>query len=255
MHSVKDSPIAFLNRQLAYWFALRGVFALIFGYCLLNTGEARAQDADLQMWFPVQLIHSCGDRWSVSMQAEIRLQDDISEYSQLVLKPAINYHFNETWALSVGYKNINKFEDANENDIWQEVHFNKKFGDLVSGFQVRLEERLINDIDGAIPRLRFLQHLSHPIGEGPYYLTGFGAIRVNLNNRGTGPIQGYEQSRIYTAVGRHIGKRAQFEVGYLWRYEFERDGSNLNDHAVHFQLTIHTRAKKINKPTHRDRYR
>jgi hypothetical protein len=103
--------------------------------------------------------------------------------------------------------------------------------------------------------LRFLQHLSHPLGESPNYLTGFGAIRFNLDDKGEGPVSGFEQSRLYTALGRHIGDHVQFECGYLWRYEDERSGTDRSDHAIHFQLLINTKAKHIKKPTSRDRYR
>jgi len=248
-----------VKRKSGYSNLICGRFLRVVAFVLMvvsfGSQEARSTEPDLQLWMPVQFIHPVGEKWAVSIQAETRLQDDISEFSQFVLKPALNYHFNETFALSVGYKWIDKFEQANENDIWQEFHINKKFNDLVTGLQFRLEERLINDIDGGIARLRILQHLSHPLGEGPNYLTGSGAIRINLNDKGTGPVSGFEQSRIYAAVGRHIGSHAQFQVGYLWRYEFERTGSDLNDHAVHFQLTINTRPKQIKKPQSRDRYR
>ena len=216
---------------------------------------AGAAEPDLQMWTPIQLIHPFSERCSASMQIEPRLKDDISEFSELVYKPAINFHFNETWALSVGYKYNDKYHESNEYDIWQEAHFNTKFDDLVSGFQLRLEERFIDDIGGVIPRLRLLQHLSHPIGETPYYLTGFGAVRFNLDNKGEGPVSGFEQSRIYAALGRHLGDHTLFEVGYLWRYEDERDGNDLSDHAIHFQLVFNTQAKRAKQPRHRDRYR
>ena len=136
------------------------------------------------------------------MQIEPRLQNDISDFSQLVYKPAVNYHFNRTFAFSAGYKFIDKYHQANEHDLWQETHCNKKFGDLATGFQIRLEERFIDDIGGVIPRLRLLQHLSHPLGQSPNYVTGFGAIRLNLDNKGKGPVSGFEQSRIYAALGK-----------------------------------------------------
>jgi hypothetical protein len=84
---------------------------------------------------------------------------------------------------------------------------------------------------------------------------GFGAVRFNLDNKGEGPVSGFEQSRIYAALGRHFGDHVQFECGYLWRYEEERDGDDRSDHAIHFQLLINTKAKWIKKPTVRDRYR
>jgi hypothetical protein len=68
-------------------------------------------------------------------------------------------------------------------------------------------------------------------------------------------VSGFEQSRIYAALGHHIGDRIQFEAGYLWRYEEERSGDDLNDHVVHFQLVLNTRAKRVKKPHARDRYR
>jgi hypothetical protein len=222
---------------------------------ILGSQDAYSTEPDLQLWVPVQFIHPVGEKWAVSMQAETRLKEDISEFSQLVLKPAINHHFNDTFALSVGYKWIDKFEQANESDFWQEFHINRKFNDLVTGFQIRLEERFIEERDGVLPRVRFLEHMSHPIGEGPNYLTGSLALRFNLGGNGSGPVNGFEQSRVYAALGRHLGKRTLFEVGYLYRYEIERVGSDLNDHALHFQLVVNTRAKKIKKPYHRDWYR
>ncbi len=140
--------------RLAVWFVV--VVALTL---LLDTKNARSADPDLQFWFPVQIVHPLGEDWTVSMQTELRLQDDISEFSHLVYKPALNFHLNPTWAFSGGYKYIDIDHQANEQDIWQEGHFNKTFDDLVTGFQVRLEERFIDDIDGTIPRLRFLEHL------------------------------------------------------------------------------------------------
>jgi uncharacterized protein DUF2490 len=222
---------------------------------LLGANEVQSAAPDLQLWCPVQFVHPCGEKWAVSMQTELRLRDDISEFSQLVYKPALNYHFNPTWTLSVGYKYIDKYQEANEQDPWQEGHFNKTFGDLVTGFQVRLEERLIDDIGGVLPRVRFLEHLSHPLGDSPYYLTGFGAVRFNLDDKGTGPVSGFEQSRIYAGLGRHIGERFQFEVGYLWRYEEKRSGDDLSDHAIHLKLVFNTKGKRIKKPHPRDQYR
>ncbi|MCO8123735.1 DUF2490 domain-containing protein [Stieleria sp. TO1_6] len=204
---------------------------------------------------PVQVVHPMGGQWVASMQTEVRLKDDVSEFSELILKPALNLHLNDRFAFSFGYKYNDKYQEANENVPWQELHLNHTMGDLITGTQFRLEERFIDDIDGVIPRLRVLQHVSHPIGQGPHYLTGFGALRFNLDDQGTGPVDGFEQSRVYAALGQHLGDHTQLEIGYLWRAERKRDGIDLNDHALHVQLVFHTDSKRIKKPTTRDRYR
>lgn len=222
---------------------------------LLGTKDAKSADNDLQLWFPVQVVHPFDDEWTVSMQTEPRLKDDISEFSELVFKSGVHYHLDPSWVFSAGYKYSDKYKKANEQDPWQEITFNKTFDDLVTGYQVRLEERLIDDIDGILPRVRFLTHLSHPLGDSPYYLTGFGAVRFNLDDKGEGPVSGFEQSRIYAGLGRHFGDHIQFEVGYLWRYEEERTGDDRSDHAIHFRLVYNTKGKRIKKPHPRDQYR
>jgi hypothetical protein len=142
--------------------------------------SARAADSDFQLWAPVQVVHSINDAWDLSMQVELRLRDDISDFSQLVLKPAANFKINDTWTLALGYKYIIRGQTGNnEHDPWQELHFNQKDHDLVWGLQLRLEERLRQERNGVLPRLRLLGHASHPIGETPWYLTGGGGVGVN----------------------------------------------------------------------------
>ena len=47
---------------------------------LTRPAGLHAADPDLQLWFPTQLIHPLGDRLSASMQTELRLQNNISEF-------------------------------------------------------------------------------------------------------------------------------------------------------------------------------
>ena len=230
------------------------VVMLLTGF--LEVPAARAADQDVQMWFPVQIIHPFGEAWTVSMQTELRLQDSLHEFSELVLKPGLHYHPNESWTFSVGYKFQDKYESSNEQDAWEEVSFNKKLGDLVTGYQLRFEQRFIDNISGVIHRARFLTHASYPICEGPYYLTGFGAVRFNLNDKHEGPVHGFEQSRVFFGLGRHIGDHVQFEAGYLYRYQSERSSDDHSDHVMHFGLTYNTKGKvPPRKPHVRDKLR
>lgn len=61
---------------------------------LLNVQYVKSAPPDLQLWLPTQIIHPIGKDWAISMNTEVRLQDDISEFSRLVYKPALNYHFS-----------------------------------------------------------------------------------------------------------------------------------------------------------------
>jgi hypothetical protein len=211
---------------------------------------ATAADDDLQSWFPMQLVHPVDEQWSLSMQTEVRLQDDISEFSE-------NWSTNRLCTTT--RTPVGSCQPATSTSISTKVPtnriLNRKSQDLVTGYQVRLEERVIDDIDGVLPRLRLLTHMSHPLGESPFYLTGFGAVRFNLDNKGEGPVSGFEQSRLSLSLGHHIGDHIQFEAGYLWRYELERGQDDKSDHAVHLYVLVNTKAKRVKKPAHRDRYR
>jgi hypothetical protein len=173
----------------------------------------------------------------------------------MAYKPGFHYHADSRWVISAGYKYIDRYQGADEHDPWQEITLNRKFHDLVIGYQVRLEERIIDDVDGVLPRLRLLAHMSHPLGESPFYLTGSEEFRVNVDNKGEGPVSGFEQNRLSLSLGRHIGDHIQFEAGYLWQYKLERAGDDKSNHAIHLFVVVNTKAKRVKKPAHRDRYR
>ena len=221
----------------------------------LITGlQAREAEEDLRIWAPMEFIHPLGEDWSVSLQVESRVRDNVSEFDEVVYKPAVNYHFKD-WVFSAGYKHNDKYLDSDEDVPWQEVAHNKTYGELVAGCQLRIEERFIDGLDGVLPRLRLLTHAAHPLGESTSYLTSFGELRFNLDDKGEGPVDDFEQSRIFAGLGRHLGDRVLLEAGYLWRYKRERTGADGSDHAIRFHLVINSRAKGVKKPSVRDRYR
>jgi hypothetical protein len=96
--------------------------------------------------------------------------------------------------------------------------------------------------------------MSHPFGESPWYGTGFAAVRFNLDDKGTGPVSGFEQVRSFAGLGCHVNPYVQLEFGYLYRYERKRDVANLSDHAIHLQLVINT-GRRTPKPNPRPHYR
>jgi hypothetical protein len=203
--------------------------------------SAQSAEQDLNLWSVFSIHHEFDDRWAASFQTEVRAQDDISEMDAVILKPGAYYAFSKVVSLGVGYKWQDKFGEANEHDLWQELYVNHALGDFRLGHQFRMEERFIGDVDGAIARLRYLFHVDHPINE-KWYLAASEAIRFNLNDQGEGPVQGFEQNRAYFGVGRRVGT-LNVELGYLWRYERERTGPDASDHVIRFQFHFDTKAR------------
>jgi hypothetical protein len=93
-----------------------------------------------------------------------------------------------------------------------------------------------------VPRLRYLIHVSHPLGDSDkYYWAAQEAVRFNAASKDTGPVDGFEQSRLYFGVGRKVTRKMKIEVGYLWNYQRKREGENLSNHVLRLQFLVDTK--------------
>jgi hypothetical protein len=79
--------------------------------------------------------------------------------------------------------------------------------------------------------VRYLIHTPPPLST-LFYFALSEAFRFNLLDKGTGPVSGFEQNRLYAGFGVHASKYLRVELGYLWRYELERTPPNKSDHVI-----------------------
>jgi hypothetical protein len=216
---------------------------LLLLWCLLPvlTAQADTQN-DFQQWTLFFANHHLNETWSASIQLENRLRDDASEVDKQIFKPAGYYRFTDTLQLGMGYKYVKKKDSKDEQDPWQELFFNPApIGNFDWAHQFRWEQRTGSSLDGIVHRLRYLLHLSYPLGSsGKYYLAAQEAVRFNAASNDTGPVDGFEQSRLYFGLGRKMTPKLKVEVGYLWNYQREREGPNLSNHALRLQFLVDT---------------
>lgn len=221
--------------------ALQGLCAVAMGL-VFPAGAAGQVQQDLQLWNLADLQHSFDDRWGSSFQWEIRFADDISEFSELILKPAGTFNLSPKTSVSLGYTYQVKHNDPNEQDIWQELHHTLPIKDVSLTNQFRLEERFLDGISGIIPRLRYLIQARYPLGSTKY-LVASEAIQFNLVDKGEGPVGGFEQNQVYVAIGFKWGKYTRIETGYLWRYERRRERDDASDHVIRLRFLFGTRGR------------
>lgn len=193
-------------------------------------------DSDFQSWNVARLTVPIGERWSLSMQNEARLADNVSELDEYIFKLYAHYKFSKKLGLSFGYKYINRPDASNEHDPWAEIVFPRTYNKWHLSHQIRFEARIYQDIQGILPRVRYLFNWSRQLGNSFMYATGFGAVRFNLVEKRTGPVAGFEQTRVYAGLGFHIGGITRIEVGYLYRYELIRDAPDFSDNVIHLNL-------------------
>jgi hypothetical protein len=208
-------------------------------------------DKDLQSWNAIRLTVPVGEKWYVGLQNEARFSDDISKLDEYIIKLYAHYKFSKKFGLSFGYKYIDRPDDNNEQDPWAEAVFPHTYNKWQISHQVRFEARIYQGLEGILPRIRYLFNWSRQLGDSFMYVGGFAAIRFNLADKGAGPVEGFEQIRVNANIGFHLGGITRLEVGYLYRYEVERDAPNSIDNVIHMNLFF-TLKRKGKKPLPND---
>jgi len=225
----------------------RVLLLLCLSFIILRSLQAQEEDPvdnDIQMWNVLRFSVPIGEKWSVSMQNELRLADNISSIDEYIFKLYAHHRFTEKFGVSFGYKYINRPYGSNESDPWAEAVFPHTYNKWQVSHQLRFEARIYQDISGIIPRLRYLVNWSTQLGDSFMYATGFGAIRFNLAEKNAGPVAGFEQVRVYAGLGFHIGGFTRLEVGWLYRYEIIRNAPDFSDNALHVNLFFRTKRKE-----------
>jgi hypothetical protein len=221
-------------------------FSLLFSLLIFLGGISSAQegvDRDLQNWDAIRLTVPINPKWSVSMQNEIRLADDISSLDEYIFKLYAHHVFSEKFGLSFGYKFIDRPNGPNEQEPWGEAVWPHTYNKWQISHQVRFEARFYQGLDGILPRVRYLFNWTRQLGDSFMYVTGFSAIRFNLAQKDAGPVAGFEQVRVNANLGFHLGEITRLELGYLYRYEISRDLPDLSDNTIHLNLFITLKRK------------
>jgi len=231
------------TRYTAFGQTIVSCFLLI--SMISTSGNLSAQDfgtnRDNQSWNTIRITTPINNSWSVSLQNEARFTEDMTNLDEYIIKLYAHHKFSEKFGLSFGYKHINRPSDFNETDPWVEAVFPRRYKKWHYGHQVRFETRFSSDLPGILPRLRYMVTYARQLGDTPWYMAGFGAVRFNLDEKGTGPVSGFEQVRANVGLGYHIGGFTRLEVGYLYRFERSREAANLSDNVLHVNLFFTTK--------------
>ncbi len=212
--------------------------AMVLAAALLAAGQADAVDSDVQLWSAVKWDHRWSEHWSSGMKGEIRVADDVTSFSVFQVEPSIRYHIDTRWALGLSYEFTQKAPgDGVEHDVMQEAVFAHRLGGIEFSHTGKMVERIITDVPGVMPQLRYVAGARYPLG-ARLYLSAFDEVRVNLRNPGTGPVPGFEQNRLYGGIGAHLDALVRAEIGYLWRYERERQDAAESDNVVYLQIVL-----------------
>ena len=206
------------------------------GLALVMAAPAGRAD-DLQQWSSLKVTHPLDERFELSLLLEGRFGDDISEVDTVIVRPDIGYHLTDHVKLFLGYDFFEQPQpgENSENRVWQQLGITYHAGDLRIANRLRVEERIIENVDGVTVRARYRLRLSHPLADPDWRLIASNEIFANLNHEPGGPDEGFDQNRLFGGVGYRITPRLRLETGYQWRLE-----TDSSDHIIVLGLFFHT---------------
>ena len=206
-------------------------------------------------WYIYTGDHKVSDKWGVHLEAQLRRNEIITQPQQLLLRPGINYHFNNQVFATVGYAFVETYpygkfpvsRDFSENRFWEQIQVKNQLGNVEYISRFRLEQRYVNSITGTVGnlsegpsiysnRFRLMQRFSVPfkgqkINDNSFYLTAYDEFFVNFGKNVKFNV--LDQNRAYLALGYKLPKVGRFELGYLNQLVMKPDGIKIeNNHTI-----------------------
>lgn len=185
----------------------------------------------------VGICHKVSDKWGVHIEAQFRVSDIFKSEQQILLRPGLNYYFNNQAFATVGYCYVHTGQYGGfpaksafpENRFWEQIQVKNQVGyvELISRF--RLEQRYVKSpvAVGAIyepgdalysNRFRVFNRISIPfkgktIQDKSLYISAYDELFVNFGKKVGQNI--FDQNRAYIALGYKIPKVGKLKIGYL----------------------------------------
>jgi hypothetical protein len=238
------SSLRFLRR-------LRPLRTLVAASALLLGGTAQANDIDNQVgWVSWFHNHKLNDQWRFISDVQFRSDDNYSDLDTLLIRPGLSYQITPEWSAGGGYLYVRTFDVGNrdlvEHRPWQQLVYQKKFGDTPVQQRFRLEQRFIERASGDdifSQRFRYFVRALVPIGtaktgsQSAFYIPIQNELFLHLSNKDQLNGETFDQNRAFIGVGYRPTPQIDVEVNYL-NQRLNR-ARNVDNHVI--QLAVFTR--------------
>ena len=193
---------------------------LIILLVFISSCPCKAVENDLGLWTPVFITLPINKKVSSQLEINPRLQDDVTKFNQLFIRPSLTYNLNKFLSFTQGYSWNPLFHPFKNNQrIWQQVQLSNDFSKLRFENRFRLEERFIEGVSGVPVRGRYRIGTWIPLDkEKKWTFVTWDEIFVNFNSRPNGPQAGYDRNWLFTGINKKISENVNLEGGYMFQY-------------------------------------
>lgn len=204
--------------------------------CLVLFASALLAQSDdnAHGWFMYFGDHPLGkSKWGLHLEGQWRRHDVITQWQQLLLRPAVNYQVTKNLMLTGGYAFVETYRYGDypararfpENRLWQQALLTTKFLGRDWQHRLRLEQRFFGGYAARYEnRFRYMLRTNFPLpfGDRKYYLGLYDEILYNFGHDVAFNV--FDQNRAYVALGRPIARDTRLEIGFLEQTIQQRNG-------------------------------
>ena len=206
---------------------------------------------DSGLWMLGNLQGEVAPHWSLNLETDVRILENFTETSELIIQPGVFCNINEHWTWTLQYVYDRRPPSNDEHRILTDGSYHTEIRSIVLGTRLRLTVRFVDNV-GTVVRLRHRLSMQRSISDTAAYLVASNEIFFNLNDQGEGPVYGFEEDRLFAGVGYHFGPHLRAEIGYMWRPARRRTGPTVSTHIVAVNFFFTTAAREELRPAPRD---
>ena len=203
----------------------------VFSFLISTYAKAQITEQYTDAWFLLLTDYKFSDRWALGNEVHWRNVRFLKDKAQLLIRPYVDYHVNQSAVFSAGYTFIRSYPYKEtavqltrpEHNAWGQVtlqHHADKFTFL---HRYRLEHRFqgifATDHTGALVvdgfdfsnRFRYRFTIRHPLGE-KYFLHLFDELWIDTD--GDFKNAGFDRNWLYLGCGRNLTAHSNIQMAY-----------------------------------------
>lgn len=231
--------------KLVYQYKLKSTaICLLIGLLVIASHLAKAQtnprinSDNFNAWLVYNGQHLLTDKFGLHAEVQIRRNDGVSGWQQLLLRPGIFYKINKNVLATAGYAYVETYPYGDipiaktafpEHRIWQQLQLNQQTGQVDITSRLRLEQRFFGDAAiGTFTnvryenRVRYMLRASIPLGKAsPLYVPVYDEVFIAFGKNVK--YNTFDQNRFGLGMGLKTGQFTKIEVGYLYQYVQQRN--------------------------------
>lgn len=229
----------------------------------IGVSGQRVTDRNSNLWVSHWGDHRIHARWSFHTEAHWRRADMGSDWQQLLLRPAVNYHLNDAVMATAGYSYYSNYPYGEhpsafrtwEHQAWEQLQLSQSIGRIRVHHRYRIEQRAIAIVGpdpthasiGALDRYAYQNRFRYrvwatlPIASEKVVPGVFSANiydEVFLSFGSSERIDFIQQNRISALLGYQVNSHTSMLLGYLLQH-IERPAAVNGSDLLEANSTLH----------------